>query len=537
MSTTARFRVQGMDCASCATKIETAVKRIEGVEAAKIGLQSETLTVEMADAARSEAVEKAVASLGYRVARQATAVAPPRSPSAVDHSGHDNSGSANDELSSQAGHSDHGEAIDGPWWRSSKGVLVIITGVMTALAYLEHYILPFGSQYAFLAAALIGTAPVARRAFMALRNGSLFTIEMLMTIAVMGAIAIGATEEAAIVVFLFAVGELLEGVAAGRARSGIRALAKIAPQTAVVETPSGLVETPVAQLALGSIVVVRPGDRVPADGVIVSGKSALDESALTGESMPRSRGEGDMVLAGSINAESVLRVRVDKPAGDTLIARVVRLVEEAADAKAPSERFIERFARWYMPLICVLALAVALVPPLLWQSPWDVWIYRALTLLLRLRQDGNADHRTGRCHARHSPARDGKRCPVPACRGRGPFRTSHRRGHPQAYGRRRDHCCCRRLCHLVAKRGDPWTRPGWRGRLGWKSAACGQDGRGIEPSCPCRSAGRVRDGGLSGSRRDGSGRGDRRRSAARDIAGGSCRAAGGGGRADPHDDG
>jgi Cd2+/Zn2+-exporting ATPase len=217
---------------------------------------------------------------------------------------------------------------------------------------------------------------------MALRNGSLFTIEMLMTIAVIGAIAIGATEEAAIVVFLFAVGELLEGVAAGRARSGIRALAKIAPQTAMVESPSGLIETPVAQLALGSIVVVRPGDRVPADGVIVSGKSALDESALTGESMPRSRGEGDMVLAGSINAESVLRVRVDKPAGDTLIARVVRLVEEAADAKAPSERFIERFARWYMPLICLLALAVALIPPLLWQAPWEVWIYRALTLLL-----------------------------------------------------------------------------------------------------------------------------------------------------------
>jgi Zn2+/Cd2+-exporting ATPase len=387
MTTTARFRVQGMDCPSCVSKIETAVKRIEGVETAKVGLQSETLTVEMADAARSEAVEKAVTSLGYKVARQATAVAPPQSANAVahsshDHSGHDYSGNTHDDPSSETGHSDHGEAIDGPWWRSSKGVLVIITGAMTALAYLEHYILPYGSKYAFLAAALVGTAPVARRAFMALRNGSLFTIEMLMTIAVIGAIAIGAVEEAAIVVFLFAVGELLEGVAAGRARSGIRALAKIAPQTAMVETPSGLVETPVAQLVLGSIVVVRPGDRVPADGVIVSGKSALDESALTGESMPRSRGEGDMVLAGSINAESVLRVRVDKPAGDTLIARVVRLVEEAADAKAPSERFIERFARWYMPMICVLALAVALVPPLLWQAPWDVWIYRALTLLL-----------------------------------------------------------------------------------------------------------------------------------------------------------
>jgi Cd2+/Zn2+-exporting ATPase len=150
----------------------------------------------------------------------------------------------------------------------------------------------------------------------------------------------------------------------------------------MVETASGFVETPVAQIAVGSIVVVRPGDRVPADGEIVSGSSALDESALTGESVPRSRGEGDTVLAGSINTEAVLRVRVDKPAGETLIARVVRLVEEAADAKAPSERFIERFARWYMPLICLLALAVAVVPPLLWQQSWDVWIYRGLTLLL-----------------------------------------------------------------------------------------------------------------------------------------------------------
>jgi Cd2+/Zn2+-exporting ATPase len=150
----------------------------------------------------------------------------------------------------------------------------------------------------------------------------------------------------------------------------------------MVETPSGLAETRVADIALGSIVVVRPGDRVPADGVIVSGNSSLDESALTGESVPRGRGEGDTVLAGSINIEAVLRVRVDKPAGDTLIARVVRLVEEAADAKAPSERFIERFARWYMPLICLLALAVALIPPLLWQESWNVWIYRGLTLLL-----------------------------------------------------------------------------------------------------------------------------------------------------------
>jgi len=381
MTTTARFRVQGMDCASCVSKIETAVKRIDGVEAARVGLQSETLTVELAATAAREAVEKAVRGLGYRVSGidgDAIARSLHDEPSADDHKHHDHAG--HDHAS--AGHSDHGEAIDGAWWSSSQGRFVIASGAVLAIAYLAHLVYPAGTQVMFLAAAVVGAFPVARRAFAALRAGSFFTIEMLMTIAVVGAVAIGAAEEAAIVVFLFAVGELLEGVAAGRARSGIRALAKIAPQTAMLETDGGVVEMPVAGIKVDDIIVVRPGDRVPSDGVIVSGRSALDESALTGESMPRSRGEGDLVLAGSINAEAVLRVRVEKPAGDTLIARVVRLVEEAADAKAPSERFIERFARWYMPLICLLALAVAILPPVVWLEPWNVWVYRALTLLL-----------------------------------------------------------------------------------------------------------------------------------------------------------
>jgi Cd2+/Zn2+-exporting ATPase len=129
-------------------------------------------------------------------------------------------------------------------------------------------------------------------------------------------------------------------------------------------------------------VVVRPGDRVPADGTILSGSSSLDESALTGESMPRNKGEGDVVLAGSINQEAVLRVKVEKPATDTVIARVVRLVEEATEAKAPSERFIDEFSRYYMPAICGIALAVVLVPPLFFGGTWDTWIYRGLTLLL-----------------------------------------------------------------------------------------------------------------------------------------------------------
>lgn len=364
-----RFSVQGMDCAACVSKIETAVSRLDGVSNVKVGLQSETLSASLSSPEKSAAVEDAVRKLGYAIALK-------------DKSPDSNSDKSPHHEDDGHDHSDHGQPIEGAWWESSKGLLVIITGVLIGFAYLERNLLPYGSQLVFYAACLIGAYPVAKRALAALRSGSVFTIEMLMTIAVIGAIWIGEVEEAALVVFLFAIGELLEGIATGRARSGIKALAKIAPKTAFVETKDGVVETPIEQITIGSIIVVRPGDRVAADGVVISGTSSVDESALTGESVPRNKDVGDTVLAGSINAEAVLRVRVDKPAEDNLISRVVKLVEEAADAKAPSERFIDQFAKWYMPAICLIAIAVAVLPPLMAGQPWNTWIYRALTLLL-----------------------------------------------------------------------------------------------------------------------------------------------------------
>lgn len=380
---TVQYSVEGMDCAACVTKIERAVSRLKGVENVKVGLQTETLSVTMSNPADGAAVQRAVQALGYKITpklrtaeRQAsvTAKAKPHDSNPQDHGDH----SQDDGHD----HSDHGQPIEDAWWKSSKGLLVIGTGVLIALAYLDRAIIQYGYDPIFYAACIVGTFPVARRAFAALRSGSFFTIEMLMTVAVLGAILIGEVEEAALVVFLFAIGELLEGVAAGRARSGIKALSQIAPKTALVEVNGQAVETPIERIALGSIVVVRPGDRIAADGVIVSGSSAIDESALTGESIPKNKDVGDQVFAGSINADAVLRVRIEKPAEDNLIARVVRLVEEAADSKAPSERFIDQFAQWYMPAICLVALATALIPPLAMAQPWDTWIYRALTLLL-----------------------------------------------------------------------------------------------------------------------------------------------------------
>ncbi|MBY0250246.1 MAG: heavy metal translocating P-type ATPase, partial [Methylobacterium organophilum] len=233
-----------------------------------------------------------------------------------------------------------------------------------------------------VAASLIGVAPLTRRALSALRVGQPFTIESLTTLAVLGALLINASEEAAVVVFFFAVGELLEGVAAGKARDGIRSLAALVPKTALLEVNGTTREVPAASLTVGQTVLVRPGDRVPADGEITQGTSGVDDSPVTGESVPVTKGPGDTVFAGSINTEAALRVKVTKGPEDNTIARIIRLVEEAEESRSPTERFIVRFSRWYMPAIVSVSALVILVPPLAFAQPWDTWIYRGLALLL-----------------------------------------------------------------------------------------------------------------------------------------------------------
>ncbi|MBU8542059.1 P-type ATPase, partial [Falsiroseomonas tokyonensis] len=194
-----------------------------------------------------------------------------------------------------------------------------------SLALPEHLTYPL-----FLAATLIALVPFGRRAWALARAGSPFSIETLMVTAAAGATVIGAAEEAAVVVLLFAVGELLENVAAGRARAGIRALAELMPRVALrLRADGGTEQIPADKLAVGDLVLVRPGDRVPCDGLIEEGLSALDESPVTGESIPVSRGPGEAVVAGSINADGVLRVRVTRAASDNTIARTIRMVEDA----------------------------------------------------------------------------------------------------------------------------------------------------------------------------------------------------------------
>lgn len=404
------WTISGMDCGSCASKIKDAVSRLPGVSGVEVGLMSERLRLTLEEGKTDrDKVEKVVKSLGYGLTPRTAGMAVKKDfvlPGAAllkehgdenagdDHSGHDHSGHdhgpkvAKAASSGDSGHGSPGHVHDAPadrgkrWYQTGKGKLVIFTALLLGAAYAAHLLAPQVGKWAFVTACLIGVAPVARRAFAALRLGQPFTIESLMTIAAIGALFINAAEEAALVVFLFAVGEVLEGVAAGKARDGIRALANLVPKTALLEVSGKTQEVPASSLAIGQIILVRPGDRIPADGEIVEGTSGIDESPVTGESVPKSRGPGDMVFAGAINTEAALRVRVTKGPEDNTIARIIRLVEEAEEARAPTERFIDRFSRWYMPAIVAMAALVIVVPPLAFGQSWDTWIYRGLALLL-----------------------------------------------------------------------------------------------------------------------------------------------------------
>ena len=388
---TRKYRVEGMDCAGCASKIDKAVRRLPDIADVSVSATAGTMTVVYGAEDALEAVEKTVRNLGYKaVARDAGAAAAAPAEHAGhdhadhDHAGHDHSGSvatkAAPEIAGLHGH-DHGPS-DGPWWRTPKAVLTLSSGAALLAAYAVGHAFPQIGPYAFVAAMLVGLVPIARRALMATLAGIPFTIETLMTIAAVGAVVINAGEEAATVVFLFLVGELLEGIAAGRARKSIQALTNLVPKTALVEENGKIREVAAEALAVGAVILVRPGDRMPADGVIVEGESAIDEAPVTGESTPTRKGVDAPVFAGTINGEAALKIRVTAEASDNTIARVVKLVEEAQESKSPTERFIDRFSRYYTPGVLAAGALIAVVPPLLLGGSWSEWIYKGLAVLL-----------------------------------------------------------------------------------------------------------------------------------------------------------
>jgi len=262
-------------------------------------------------------------------------------------------------------------------WVTAIAAALVLVGC--ALGFFAVF--PAWVNVLFVVAAVIGSIFPAQRAVQALRRGSL-DINALMVIAVVGAVAIGEYEEAAMVVSLFAAAQWLEAQSLDRARKAIGRLLDTAPADVLIRDAAGERRVAVDAVPIGALMIVRPGEKLALDGIVHSGRSDVNQAPITGESVPVEKAEGDDAFAGTINGHGVLAVTVTRRRADTTLARIVHLVETAQAQRAPVQQFIDRFAAWYTPAVIVLAILVLAVPVLAAAQPFDVWLYRALVLLV-----------------------------------------------------------------------------------------------------------------------------------------------------------
>ncbi|AEG33136.1 heavy metal translocating P-type ATPase [Thermus thermophilus SG0.5JP17-16] len=334
------FRVEGMDCADCARKVEDALNRVPGVVKAEVSFQSGKAYLQLEVPQAEEEAARALSALGYRLRPE----------------GEEKGG------------------LPGPWrW-------ALVSGGLLLAAFLASLFLPGLAPWGYRLAALIGVFPLARRVVATFRQNP-FSIQTLVTLATLGAMLIGAEAEAALVVFLFLVGEVLEAYSVAQARRSLYALSELLPRRAYRLKEGGVEEVPLKALRVGDLVRVPPGERVPADGVVVSGQASVEEAAFTGEPLPRPKGIGDRVYGGSLVQEGSLVVKVERHPEEGFLAEMERLAEEALLKKSQAERVVDAFSRRYTPAVLLLAGFVALVLPL-FQGDFLGHLYKALALLL-----------------------------------------------------------------------------------------------------------------------------------------------------------
>jgi Zn2+/Cd2+-exporting ATPase len=342
-----RFRVEGMDCGACAMTVEQAVAALSGVDEAHVSFGNGTMAVQ-GDAEDAD-ILGAVARAGYR-ALPAVRRAP---------------------------------LDDTPFWRrdarawsTAAAIVLLLAGVVASLASAPRVV----AEPLYLLSIGVGGWPIGRAALLGLQRRRL-DMNVLMALASAGAVGIGAYAEGAWVLVLFAVGTGLEAMALERTRRTVASLMDLAPARARVLDGDAEQLVDVEAVGLGALIAIRPGERIPLDAVVFSGASSVDQAPITGESVPVDKQPGDELFAGTLNTTGALTARTTRPAVDSTLSRVASLVEEAQGSRAPSERFVDRFAAIYTPLVFVAALLVATVP-LLFGGDGGTWLYRALALLI-----------------------------------------------------------------------------------------------------------------------------------------------------------
>ena len=331
----ATVRITDMDCADCALSIEHILRRQPGIVDVSVNYAAEKMWVEFDTTQTSlDAIVRHVENLGYTVEREKAPL---------------------------------------PWWREHwKLLLSVASGVFLAIGYLGERLFGLPSNAAlvlYLLAYLTGGYDATRHGLKAALKWR-FDIDFLMVVAAIGAGILGEWKEGALLLFLFSLGHALEHYAMDRARHAIEALGHLTPKTARVRRNGREEEIPVEKLLRGDVVIVRPGERIPIDGEVIAGHSAVDQSPITGESVPVEKQPGDPVFAGTVNGEGTLEIRVTKLAQDTTLARIIRMVEEAQAQRSPTQIFTARFTRVFVPTVLVGAVLMIVVPPVLGLLSW-----------------------------------------------------------------------------------------------------------------------------------------------------------------------
>ena len=346
-----RFRIEAMDCPTEQTLIQDKLGKLAGIEQLEFNLINRVLGVRHTLGGTAE-IEQAIDSLGMKA---------------------EPLGAEDDSTASAP------QVAKTRWWP------LALSGIAAIAAEIVHFaaLAPEWVVAALALAAILGCGlGTYKKGWIALKNRNL-NINALMSIAVTGAVLIGQWPEAAMVMVLFTLAEVIEARSLDRARNAIGGLMQLSPDMATVQQADGQwLEMEVTKVSLGALVRLRPGERVGLDGEVISGQSSIDQAPITGESLPVEKGPGDKVFAGTINQSGALEYRVTAAAGESTLARIIRAVEEAQGARAPTQRFVDQFSRIYTPAVFAFALAVAVIPPLFMAGAWFDWIYRALVLLV-----------------------------------------------------------------------------------------------------------------------------------------------------------
>jgi Zn2+/Cd2+-exporting ATPase len=369
---TLQAHVGGMDCGGCAKTIAANLQQMAGITEATVNFASERLNVTYSPQQVSEAeILKRVTDLSYTVEPDQTA-----------------------DAATDAGDSAENSAAPVPsrrsnlggwqfWLKTRRGQTVVLSGIGLLLGLMAERLLslPLIAQGFYAISLIIAIVPILRAAWIALKLRRA-DMNLLMTLAAIGAAILGQWFQGALVIFLFALGTTLQNFTLGRTRNAIRDLMDLTPTTATVRRNGQEVSVTVEGIQLGELLTIRPGQRIALDGIVISGVSTVDQSPITGESLPETKEKGDHVFAGTLNQTGFLEVEVTHTVRDTTVARIVHLVEEAQESRAPIQQWVDRFSAIYTPIVLLLAAGIALVPPFLSAQPFQVWFYKALVLLV-----------------------------------------------------------------------------------------------------------------------------------------------------------